>query len=120
MSKILVADDASFMRLMIRQILSRRETIEIWEAENGQVAVDLFREQKPDLTLLDITMPIKDGLEALQEMLILNPHAKIIMCSAVAQEKVIQRALELGATDFLAKPFRANKLLEIVNKYLCV
>jgi two-component system chemotaxis response regulator CheY len=118
MSKILVADDASFMRLMIRQILSRRETIEIWEAENGQVAVDLFCKQKPDLIFLDITMPIKDGLETLQEMLTLNPQAKVIMCSAVAQEKVVQRAIEMGATDFLTKPFRANKLLEIVNKYL--
>lgn len=118
MSKILVVDDATFMRLMIRQILSRRESIEIWEAENGQVAVDLFREHKPDLTFLDITMPIKDGLEALQEILTFNPQAKIIMCSAVAQEKVVQKAIEMGATDFLIKPFRANKLMETVNKYL--
>lgn len=118
MSKILVADDASFMRLMIRQVLSHRESIEIFEAENGQVAINLFCEHKPDLTFLDITMPIKDGLDTLQEILTVDNQAKVIMCSAVAQEKVIQRAIELGATDFLIKPFRPNKLLETVNKYL--
>lgn len=118
MSKILVADDATFMRLMIRQILSRRESIEILEAENGQVALDLFREYKPDLTFLDITMPIKDGLVTLEEMLTLNSKAKIIMCSAISQEKVVKKAIEIGAADFLIKPFRPNKFLETVNKYL--
>ncbi|HVJ48914.1 response regulator [Desulfitobacterium sp.] len=120
MSKVLVADDAVFMRLMIRQILAHRESIEIWEAENGQVAIDLFNEHKPDLTFLDITMPIKDGFTTLQEILTIDPHAKIIMCSAVAQEKVVQKAIEMGATDFLIKPFRPNKFLETVNKYLRV
>jgi two-component system chemotaxis response regulator CheY len=118
MSKILVADDAIFMRLMMRHILTRRESIEIWEAENGQVAIDLFRVHQPDLTFLDITMPVKDGLAALQEILVINSQAKIIMCSAVAQEKVVQQALEMGATDFLIKPFRPNKLLETVSKYM--
>ncbi|WP_425807677.1 response regulator [Desulfitobacterium sp. Sab5] len=118
MSKILVADDAIFMRLMIRQILARRDSIEIWEAENGQVAIELFREHRPDLTFLDITMPIKDGLETLEEILAIDNQAKIIMCSAVAQEKVVQNAIQKGATDFLIKPFRPNQLLETVNKYL--
>ena len=118
MSKILIADDASFMRLMIRQILARRGPLEILEAENGQVAIDLFRSQRPDLTLLDITMPGKDGLETLREILEIDPQAKIIMCSAVAHEKVVQNAIQLGATDFLIKPFRPNLLLETVNKYI--
>lgn len=118
MSKILVADDAVFMRLMIRQILTHRESIEIWEAENGQVAVDLFRVHQPDLTFLDITMPIKDGLATLQEILAIDSQAKIVMCSAIAQEKVVQKAIEMGAIDFLIKPFRPNKFLETINKYL--
>lgn len=118
MSTILVADDASFMRLMIRQILARRGYTDILEAENGQIAVELFRLHKPDLTLLDITMPHLDGLGALTEILILEAKAKVIMCSAVAQEKMVREALERGALDFVIKPFRPEELLRTVTKYL--
>ncbi|MHB1406223.1 MAG: response regulator [Desulfitobacteriaceae bacterium] len=118
MSTILVADDASFMRLMIRQILARRGYTDILEAENGKVAVSLFREHKPELALLDITMPELDGLAALKEMLALEPKAKVVMCSAIAQENMVREALKLGALDFVVKPFRPEELLRTVTKYL--
>jgi len=118
MSKILVADDASFMRLMIRQILARQGQTDILEAENGRVAVEFFRQHKPDLTLLDITMPELDGLATLTEILTMEPSAKVIMCSAVAQEQIVQEALSRGAVDFVVKPFRPNELMQAVSKYL--
>ncbi|WP_206812754.1 response regulator [Paradesulfitobacterium ferrireducens] len=118
MSTILVADDASFMRLMIRQILARQGYTEIFEAENGKVAVSLFQTHKPDLALLDITMPELDGLAALKEILAFEPKAKVVMCSAIAQENMVREALKLGALDFVVKPFRPEELLKTVTKYL--
>ena len=119
MSKILVADDASFMRLMMRQILSSRGgQTEIIEAENGQVALEKFQIYRPDLTFLDITMPVRDGLSTLSEILAIDPDAKVIMCSAVAQESVVREALSKGAVDFVIKPFRSHQLLEAVSKNL--
>lgn len=118
MSKILIADDASFMRLMICQILARKGLTDITEAENGQQAVEKFEAIKPDLTLLDITMPELDGLAALSEILAIDPQAKVIMCSAVAQESMVREALKRGAVDFVVKPFRPEELLRTVGKYL--
>lgn len=118
MSKILVVDDASFMRLMISQILSSRANMEVIDAENGEVALELFLTHNPDLVFLDITMPVRDGLSTLSEILRLEPKAKVIMCSAVAQDNVVQNALRMGALDFVIKPFRRNQLLDVVDKYL--
>ena len=118
MNKILVADDASFMRLMIRQILARRGYHDILEAENGQIAVDLFKLHKPDLIMLDITMPELDGLAALGEILAIEPAAQVIMCSAIAQDSMVREALARGALDFVVKPFRPEELLRVVSKYL--
>ncbi|MDA8227861.1 MAG: response regulator [Desulfitobacterium hafniense] len=118
MSKILVADDASFMRLMIRQVLARKGYTDIFEAENGRLAVELYKLNRPSLTLLDITMPELDGLTALTEILAFDPQAKIVMCSAVAQESMVLDALSRGALDFVTKPFRPDDLLQTVNKYL--
>lgn len=117
MNKILVADDASFMRLMIRQILLRLGC-DFVEAENGLQAVELYKENRPDLVIMDITMPEIDGLQALTEILKLDPQAKVIMCSAVAQEVMVKEALSLGAIDFVIKPFRPDELLKIVKKYV--
>ncbi|MDP4125804.1 MAG: response regulator [Bacillota bacterium] len=118
MSRILVADDASFMRLMICQILARKGYSDIVEAENGRQAVELFKLNKPDITLMDITMPELDGLAALEEILAIEPTAKVIMCSAIAQETMVLEALKRGAVDFVVKPFRPNELLLTVTKYL--
>jgi len=118
MSKILIADDASFVRLMICQILSRKGLTNIVEAENGRQAVERFKSDKPDLTIMDITMPELDGLDALTEILVFNPLAKVIMCSAVAHESMVLEALKRGALDFVIKPFRPDQLLRTVLKYL--
>lgn len=118
MIKILIADDASFMRLMIAQILARKGLTNIIEAENGQLAVERFKSDHPDLILMDITMPELNGLDALEEILGINPLAKVIICSAVANESVVSEALKRGAVDFLAKPFRPDELLRMVQKYL--
>lgn len=118
MSKILIADDASFVRLMICQILTRKGLTNIVEAENGRQAVERFKSDNPDLTIMDITMPELDGLAALTEILVFNPLAKVIMCSAVAHESVVLEALKRGALDFVVKPIRPAELLRTVLKYL--
>jgi len=118
MSKVLVADDASFMRLMIRQILARRGYVDVVEAENGLRAVELYKATRPELVLLDITMPELDGLAALAEILEFDSRAKILICSAVAQQKMVAEALKRGALDFIIKPFRPDELLAVVSKYL--
>jgi two-component system chemotaxis response regulator CheY len=118
MSKILIADDASFMRLMICQILARKGLTDVVEAENGRQAVELFKSENPDLTFMDITMPELDGLAALAEIMAINPAAKVIMCSAVAHDSMVQDALKRGAVDFVAKPFRPDVLLRAVSKHL--
>ena len=118
MSRFLIADDASFMRLMICQILARKGHTNIVEAQNGRQAVEQFNLSKPDITLMDITMPELDGLAALEEILAIDPRAKVIMCSAIARESMVLQALKRGAVDFISKPFRPDELLETVNKYL--
>ena len=106
------------MRLMICQILARKGYTNIVEAQNGRQAVEQFKLAKPDITLMDITMPELDGLAALEEILAIDPTAKVIMCSAIAQESMVIEALKRGAVDFISKPFRPDELLETVNKYL--
>lgn len=120
MSKILIVDDASFMRLMIHQIISTLTDVEILEAENGDVALELFQAQHPDLVFLDITMPVRDGLSTLSEILAYDSKAKVIMCSAIAQESVVLEALRIGALDYVLKPVRQIQILEVINKYLSV
>jgi len=118
MSKILIADDASFVRLMICQILARKGLNNIVEVENGRQAVERFKSDQPDLTIMDITMPELDGLDALSEILRFNPLAKVIMCSAVAHESIVSEAIKRGALDFVVKPIRPDELLQAVLKFL--
>jgi len=103
---------------MICQILARQGLTNYIEAENGRQAVEQFMSYKPDLTLMDITMPELDGLAALTEILSIDPLAKVIICSAVANENIVKEASRLGAVDFLAKPFRPDELLDTVFKHL--
>lgn len=112
--KILVVDDAMFMRSIIRKILKEAGYTQVWEAQDGEKAMELFREVSPDLVLLDITMPGRSGLE----MLGLVPNVRVIMCSAVGQEMMIQKALTIGASDFIVKPFKADEFSRIVNRCL--
>jgi len=114
---ILVVDDAAFMRMMIRDILAREGYV-IQEAVNGRDAIEKYRETRPDLVTLDITMPEVDGIEALQEIRKINPEARVLMVSAMGQQKLIVDALEAGAADFLVKPFQPTKVLQTVKKCL--
>ncbi|MDZ4169968.1 MAG: response regulator [Coriobacteriia bacterium] len=114
---ILVVDDAAFMRMMIRDILIK-EGYEIHEAVNGRDAIEKYREVQPDLVTMDITMPEVDGITALREIRGSDPSARVLMVSAMGQQKMIVEALEAGAIDFLVKPFQPTKVLETVKKCL--
>ncbi|MCL4078471.1 response regulator [Coriobacteriia bacterium Es71-Z0120] len=114
---VLVVDDAAFMRMMIRDILSKEGYV-IHEAVNGRDAIEKYLEVRPDLTTMDITMPEMDGIEALKKIREHDPHARVLMVSAMGQQKLIVEALEAGAMDFLVKPFQPTKVLETVKKCL--
>ena len=113
---ILVVDDAAFMRMMIKDILSKNGYTVAGEAENGMKAVEKYGELKPDLVLMDITMPEKDGIQALKDIKALDANAKVIMCSAMGQQAMVIEAIQSGAKDFIVKPFQADRVLEAVKK----
>jgi two-component system chemotaxis response regulator CheY len=114
---ILVVDDAAFMRMMIRDILAKEGYL-IQEAVNGRDAIDKYEEVRPDLVTLDITMPEMNGLDALRAIKAIDKDARVLMVSAMGQQKMIVEALEAGAMDFLVKPFQPTKVLETVKKCL--
>lgn len=114
---VLVVDDAAFMRMMIRDILTK-EGYTIHEAVNGRDAVEKYDELRPDLVTMDITMPEMSGLEALKSIREHNGRARVLMVSAMGQQKMIVEALEAGAMDFLVKPFQPTKVVETVKKCL--
>lgn len=113
---ILVCDDAAFMRMMIKDILTKNGYNIAGEAENGLKAVEKYNETKPDLVLMDITMPEMDGIQALKKIKELDPSANIIMCSAMGQQAMVIEAIQSGAKDFIVKPFQAERVLEAVKK----
>jgi two-component system, chemotaxis family, chemotaxis protein CheY len=118
MARILVVDDAAFMRKMVTDALTKGGHEVIGEAGNGTEAVEQYQSLKPDLTTLDITMPEKDGLSALKDIIALDPSAKVIMCSALGQESKVLESIKLGAKDFVVKPFQAERVLDAVGKAL--
>ena len=109
-TQVLIADDAMFMRKVIRKHLAECGMTDIVEAANGAEAVELFIKNRPGLVLMDITMPEMTGLEALEEILKTDPEAKVIMCSAIGQQSMIIKSLEMGAMGFIVKPFEKNEL----------
>ncbi|MBD5461154.1 MAG: response regulator [Lachnospiraceae bacterium] len=113
---ILICDDAAFMRMMIKDILIKNGYAVAGEAENGLKGVEKYNELKPDLVLMDITMPEMDGIEALRKIKELDPGAKVIMCSAMGQQAMVIEAIQAGARDFIVKPFQADRVLEAVKK----
>ena len=115
---ILICDDAAFMRMMIKDILTKNGYNVVGEAENGAKAVEKYSELKPDLVLMDITMPEMDGIEALKKIKALDPGAKIIMCSAMGQQAMVIESIQAGARDFIVKPFQADRVLEAVKKVI--
>ncbi|SDD45904.1 response regulator [Sporomusa acidovorans] len=114
--KVLVVDDAAFMRMMIKDILSKNGYDVVGEAENGLKAVEKYQELKPDLTTMDITMPEMDGITAVKEIKKMDASAKIIMCSAMGQQAMVIEAIQSGARDFIVKPFQPDRVLEAVRK----
>ena len=113
---ILICDDAAFMRMMIKDILTKNGYNIAGEAENGVKAVEKYSETKPDLVLMDITMPEMDGIQALKKIKEIDPNANIIMCSAMGQQAMVIEAIQSGAKDFIVKPFQAERVLEAVKK----
>ena len=116
MAKIMICDDAAFMRMMIKYILTKNVYEIVAEAENGAVAVEKYPETKPDLVLMDITMPDMDGIQALKKIREIDSSANIIMCSAMGQQAMVIEAIQSGAKDFIVKPFQAERVLEAVKK----
>lgn len=115
--KIMLVDDAAFMRMMIKNTLTQGGYTNIIEAENGAEAVDKYKTESPDLIIMDITMPEKDGIQALREIKEYDANSNIVMCSALGQEKLVLEALKLGAADFIVKPFKPDRIMETVAKF---
>jgi two-component system chemotaxis response regulator CheY len=116
--RILVVDDAAFMRMMIKDILTKHGYEVVGEAENGQKAVQLYKELKPDLVTMDITMPEMDGIAAVREIKKLDSGAKVIMCSAMGQQMMVMEAIQAGARDFIVKPFQQERVIQAIEKAL--
>ena len=113
---ILVVDHAAFMRMMIKDILTKNGYNVAGEAENGAKALEKYNEVKPDLVLMDITMPEVDGIQALKNIKAADPNAKVIMCSAMGQQAMVIESIQAGAKDFIVKPFQPDRVLEAVKK----
>ena len=113
---ILICDDAAFMRMMIKDILTKNGYNIVGEAENGAKAVEKYAELKPDLVLMDITMPEMDGIEALKKIKAADANASIIMCSAMGQQAMVIESIQSGAKDFIVKPFQADRVLKLFRK----
>lgn len=116
--RVLVVDDALFMRNMIKDIFASGGFEVVGEAANGQEAVDKYNELHPDLVTMDIVMPFKSGIEAVREILKADSGAMVVMCSALGQESLVMEAIEAGALDFIVKPFRAEDVLAVVKKVM--
>lgn len=116
--RILITDDALFMRVTLKNILTKNGYEIAGEAANGRESVELYKTTRPDLVTMDITMPEMDGISAVREIRSFDPNAKIIMCTAMGQKNMVMEAVSAGARDFIVKPFQPEKVLEAVNKLL--
>lgn len=116
--KIMIVDDAAFMRMMIKNSLTTNGFTNLIEAADGQIALETYQAEKPDLVIMDITMPNMDGIQALQAIKAFDPAAKIVMCSAMGQEAMVVDAIRFGALDFIVKPFKPDRILQTVTKVL--
>ena len=116
--KILIVDDAAFMRMMIKDILTKNGYEIVGEAQDGKEAIEKYKELQPDLVTMDITMPEMDGITALKEIKKFDPSANIIMCSAMGQQAMVIDAIQAGAKDFIVKPFQADRVIEAIQKAL--
>lgn len=118
MAKILVVDDATFMRMMLKDILTKNGHTIVGEATNGREALEKYQEVNPDIVTMDITMPEVDGLQGLKNIKAFDSNARVVMCSAMGQQIMVIEAIQAGAKDFIVKPFQADRVLEAINKAL--
>lgn len=118
MARVLVVDDAAFMRMMLKDILTKAGHEVVGEAANGVEAVEKYKELKPDVVTMDITMPEMNGIDAIKEIKKLDPNATVIVCSAMGQQAMVIEAIQAGAKDFIVKPFQAARVIEAVQKVL--
>ncbi|MFB6308624.1 MAG: chemotaxis protein CheY [Haloarculaceae archaeon] len=114
MPDVLIADDSEFMRNLLREILEEDHNI-VGEVENGVEAVEVYKEEKPDLVMMDIVMPIRDGIEATDEIKNSNPDANVIMCTSVGQEEKMKEAVKAGADGYITKPFQKPSVMEAIE-----
>lgn len=116
--RVLIVDDAAFMRMMIKNILTKNGYEVVGEAENGMAAVELYKQLKPDLVTMDITMPEMDGIAGVKAIRAVDPNAKIIMVSAMGQQAMVMEAIQAGAKDFIVKPFQQERILQAMERVL--
>lgn len=116
--RVLIVDDAAFMRMMLKDILTKNGYIIVGEAENGAIAIEKFKELCPDLVTMDITMPEMDGISAVKEIRKIDANARIVMCSAMGQQAMVIDSIQAGARDFIVKPFQPERVLEAISKVL--
>ncbi|MCF8009917.1 MAG: response regulator [Clostridiales bacterium] len=117
-TKVLIVDDAAFMRMMIKNIITEQGFEVAGEAEDGQQAVNMYADQKPDLVTMDITMPELDGIEAVKKIMESDSNAKIIMCSAMGQQAMVMEAIQAGAKDFIVKPFQQDRIMQAIERVM--
>ena len=117
-TRVLIVDDAAFMRMMVKDILSKNGYEIVGEAENGMKALEKYQELKPDLVTMDITMPEMDGITAVKEIKKVDPAAKVVMCSAMGQQAMVIESIQAGAKDFIVKPFDRDRVIEAVSKVI--
>lgn len=118
MPKVLITDDAAFMRMMLKDILTKGGYEIVGEAVNGNEAIEKYNQFKPDLVTMDITMPVCDGISALKQIMASDPSAKVVMCSAMGQQAMVIESIQSGAKDFIVKPFQPQRVLEAVKKLI--
>jgi len=112
----MIVDDALFMRNILKDICVRAGYEVVAEADNGETALELFREQRPELVTMDIVMPRRSGIEALRDIMAEDPHARVVMFSALGQDSLVFEAVEAGARDFIVKPFKEEKVLDVIRR----
>jgi len=117
-ARVLIVDDLAFIKLIIRDTLEKTGFEVVGEASNGLEAVEMYKRLSPDVVLMDITMPRMDGIQALSKIMELDSNAKVIMCSALGQQKLIIQSIQLGAKDFIVKPFKPERIIGAIKKVL--
>lgn len=114
--RVLIVDDALFMRNMLKDICVRAGFEVVAEGDNGEAALELFRKHRPDLVTMDIVMPKRSGIEALQDIMVEDPQARVVMVSALGQDSLVLEAVEAGARDFIVKPFKEEKVIDVIRR----